>query len=417
MARRPAPRRPPPRQSASRSERRLAAVQHRRQQAAARSAAARRATQRRRRLKTLAVLATVAVAASIIAVVTLRGDEEPSRELRAEVVPGAAGPLAISVPPASYRAVYRAETYSGSTATVTTEDISIQRPFDGRVFIREGEPPGGAVQFEGRSTFGLYGNFTAGAVQVAAGAPAVALGDLRLASSLDALVGQGLFELRERRRAVLPAEDGAPPEARECQVYRTGSPLQTLTISAPTATDYVDACLDGTGLLLEEVAVAGGRLAQRLTATSIERDVAFDPGTFAVEGPRVGPDQGGAEVTEIDPSVSPGAGYWALDTPPAGFTHRGRFLVEAEGPSHVDVYVRGIDLVTIRQGPPAAEPEVRDTPPGGDVELGPLGPARTTLAATGATVIAHPGSEGFVHVTGTLAPAEIEAIAAALRRS
>lgn len=396
-----------PRRSATRSERRLAAVQRRRQLASARSTAARRAAQRRRRLRALAIFATVAVAASIVAVVALRPEKAPSTELRAEVVEGAAGPLAITALPASYHAVYRAETYDGSDATVTTEDISVQRPFDGRVFIREGEPPGGAVQFAGRSTFGAFGNYTDATPQIAGDAPTVALGDLRLANSLPELLGQGLFQLRERRRTSL---------GRECQVYRTGSPLQTLRITAPTATDYTDACLDETGLLLEEVTVSGGKLAQRLTATTLERDVSLDPAIFAVDGPRVGRDQGGAEVTEVDRTAAPTAGYWALDAPPAGFTHRGRFQVTAEGTSHVDVYVRGIDVVTVRQGPPAAEPDLSDAPAGREVELGSLGAARVAVSSIGPTIVAHPGGEAFVHVTGTLSPADLQGIAGGLRR-
>jgi hypothetical protein len=254
----------------------------------------------------------------------------------------------------------------------------------------------------------MYANYTeAGAAQVAGDAPTVALGDIRVAASLDDLVAEGLFVPGDRRRAL----------GRECQTYRTGSPLQSLKITAPTATDYVDVCLADTGLILEEVAIVGGEVAQRLTAVSLEVDPALDPAGFAIEGQRVAPDEGGAEVTELDRSVAPAPGYWALDAAPAGFSHRGRYLVAGAQSSHVDVYVRGIDVVTVRQGAPAAEPDMSDAGPGRDVDLGPLGAGRMLLRSIGPTVVAHPGAEAFVHVAGTVAPAEVQAIATALRRS
>lgn len=399
---------------ATRSERRRAAVQQRRRLAGGRSAAARRAAARRRWLRGLAVVAVLAAGGGALAYFSSR-DDGPSRQLRAERVDGVVGPLGISRVPESYRAVYRAEGYDGSAVTVSTEEITVQRPFDGRVFIREGEPPGGAVQFEGRSTFATYANYTgSGPAQVAGDAPSVALGDLRLGHILDELVARDLFVPGERRRLMLP--DGAGGEGRQCQAYRTGSSLQSLTVSAPTDENYTEACIDGAGLLLEEVTVVDGEVSQRLTATELELDLEVDPAIFTIEGERLGPEQGGAEVTEVDPAVAPVAGYWALDTVPDGFEHRGRYLVEGQASSHVDVYVRGVDLLTVRQGAPAAEPDESGTT-GRDVDLGPLGPGRLIPGTTGSKVVAHPGDEWFVHVSGTLAPAQLEALASALRRS
>jgi hypothetical protein len=233
----------------------------------------------------------------------------------------------------------------------------------------------------------------------------VALGDVRVAASMDELVSQGLFVLGDRRRAL----------GRECQTYRTGSPLQSLKITAPTVTDYVDVCLDEAGLILEEVTIAGGALTQRLTATSMDVDTTLDPSIFAIDGPRVGADQGGAVVTEVDRTVAPAPGYWAPSSVPTGWTHRGRYLVAAQGSSHVDVYVRGVDVVTIRQGPSAAEPEVTDASPGREVDLGPLGTSQLVLRSVGPTLVAHPGADSFVHVTGSVSPAELQSIASGLR--
>lgn len=399
------------RRSASRTERRQAAVRRRRQDAAARTTAARRAVRRKRRLKALAAFAVVVAVAGAGIGLAMRGggdDDGPSRDLRAARVAGATGRLPIAAAPAAYHAVYRAEVYKEAEVTVSTEEVWVRRPFDGRVAIREGEPPGTVGQFEGRSTFGVYANYTeAGAAQVAGDAPTVALGDVRVAASLDHLVAEGLFVPGDRRRAL----------GRECQTYRTGSPLQSLKITAPTATDYVDVCLDEAGLILEEMAVVGDKLTQRLTAVSFEVDPTLDPAGFVIEGQRVGPDQGGGEVTEIDRSVAPSAGYWALDAPPPGFSHRGRYLVAGQQSSHVDVYVRGVDIVTIRQGAPAAEPELTDAGPGREVDVGALGTGQMLLRSIGPTLVTHPGGEAFVHIAGTLAPGDLQAIAAGLRRS
>lgn len=394
--------------SASRTERRQAALHRRRQLATARTTAARKVARRRRRLRGAAILVVVAAGAGGVTTLALRGDDGPDQELRAARVPGANGALAMTATPASYRAVYRAEAYEGAQVTDSTEEISVRRPFDGRVDIREGEPPGGTPQFQGRSTFGVYANYTeAGAAQIAADAPTVALGDIRVAAAIDELVGQGLFVLGDRRRAL----------GRECQTYRTGSPLQSLKITAPTATDHVDVCLDDAGLILEEVTIAGGKVTQRLTAVSMERDAAIDPALFVIEGERVGVDQGGAVVTEVDRAVAPVPGYWALDAVPAGFTHRGRSLVVGKGSSYVDVYVRGVDIITVRQGEPAAEPDLTDSGAGREVELGALGQGRLLVRSTGPTLVARPAGASFLHVTGTLAPADLQALASSLRRS
>lgn len=400
----------------SRNERRQAALHRRRQDAAHRTAAARKSARRRRRLKALAGVVAVAVVATGV-VFLLRDDggddgDNPAVELLAEKVSGATGALAPSEPPTSYRAVYRAEGYQGAESTVSTEVVTVKRPFDGRVAILEGEPPGGAPRFEGRSTYGVYANYTdAGAAQAAADAPTVALGDLRLTASLDELLRQGLFVLGDRRRAKLGTE------TRECQTYRTGSPLQSLKITAPTDTDYVDACLDSTGLILEELVIAGGAPTQRLVATSLEPEPTLDPALFTIDAEKVGPDQGGAIVTEVDRATAPAPGYWSPAATPAGFTHQGRYKVEGKNTSWVDVYVRGIDLVTIRQGAPAAEPDMSDIGPGTDVDLGPLGPGKMLLRTVGPTVVGHPGSEAFVHVAGSVSPADVAALASALRKT
>jgi hypothetical protein len=381
----------------------------------------RRAGRRRRRLRVLggvAVIAAVVGASLGLARLRSGSGHPPSPALNAAPVPGAEGPLAMADTPAGYHAVYRAESYQGAKVTRTTEDISVRRPFDGRVSIREGTTPAGALQFEGRSTLGSYANYTeSGPSQVSGDAPGVAFGDLRLGSSLDDLVANGLFLPRERRQAL----------GQECQVYRTGSPLQSQKVTAPTATDYADTCLNAAGLPLEEVTVVGGKLTQRLTATELVADPAFEPDTFTIQGDPVSFGQGGSVLTPVDPAASPPPGFWQLDGPPAGFEHQGRYVlqtVDQAAPdsgqpvsSYVDAYVRGADVLVVRQGPVAGEPDLTPAPPDGDpFDLGPLGPAQVHLSSVGPTVAARPGTDTYVDVSGTLSPAELRGVAAGLRQ-
>ena len=85
--------------------------------------------------------------------------------------------------------------------------------------------------------------------------------------------------------------------------------------------------------------------------------------------------------------------------------------------SYVDVYVRGVDIVTVQQGAPDAEPDLSDAGPGKDVDLGALGAGKMVLRSIGPTMIAHPGGTAFVDVAGTLSPAEMTTIAASLHQS
>ncbi len=409
------------RPSATRSDRRRAALQRRRQLTAARSATARRAVNRRRGVRVLAgAVVVVFLGGSVLTFVAVRGGGggPPSPVLHSALVKDATGALGMPNTPGGYHAVYKAESYSGSKATLSTEDVTVQRPFNGRVDIREGTTPSGALQFEGRSTLGLYSNNDqSGSQQVSGDAPAVAFGDVRIGPSLGDLVGKGLFVLRERRHAL----------GQDCQVYRTGSPLQSLKITAPTATDYADACINADGLPLEEVTVVGGKLTQRLTATELVDDPGFEPNTFTITGDPVGFDQGGSVLKPIDVATAPAAGYWQLD-PPAGFDHTGRYQLlspdqatqGAGDPiqSYVDVYVRGLDILVLRQGPAAGEPDVSSAASAGDpVDVGPLGSARLMLSSIGPIVAAHPGTDSFVQLTGTVAPTDLQAMAGGLHQS
>ena len=101
-------------------------------------------------------------------------------------------------------------------------------------------------------------------------------------------------------------------------------PLESFGTQAPTATDYTDACIDSAGLMLEEVSVQSGALAERIIATAVDipshrhrRHVRHHrhPTPLA---------DGGTESTPSTPPRRPsrllGAGR-----PPDGYTLKGRY--------------------------------------------------------------------------------------------
>lgn len=335
----------------------------------------------------------------------------PPPKLRAALVDKKATALAITSPPTMYRVRYHIESYptgetKGSKPASTTEDVTIRRPFEGRIVEREGTPPGTKLQLDIRSVLGLRGDYSqADAVQVTQEAPGPALGDVRLDASLDELVSSGFLAPRERRRAL----------GRECQVYRTGLPLESLSISKAAADGYTDACVDASGLLLEEFSVSGGKLTSRVTAIELDERPDLPADTFSVEGTPKGVDQGGVDLTRVGSATAPApvAAYWRFSEPPSGFEDRGRFLLtaaDADGtpqPRYVDVYAKGRDLLLVEQGPKAAEPEA-SVIPGQDVDGGPLGPGTVVPGLAGNVLTVHPGTDWFVRLTATLTPQDLQ---------
>jgi hypothetical protein len=147
----------------------------------------------------------------------------------------------------------------------------------------------------------------------------------------------------------------------------------------------------------------------------------------------------GVELTSLDTGAPPVAGYWVLDAP-AGHEYQGRYLLRepAAAPdngttdtttstttagqsaavkSYVDVYVSGANVLTIHQGPSAAEqaPDSSD-PTAQTASVDALGAVETRTALNGNTLIAHPASQAdwFVHVSATVSLAELEQLAAPL---
>jgi hypothetical protein len=415
-------------QSLSRDARRRAAVAMRHERA--RRTAKLHRTRRKRRIVAVSVLAALVLVAGLgYFFIGSGGSSTTNYTLTAPLAPATDPPVTISNVPTSYQLVYRVQSFGDSPAT-NTEVITVKRPFDSKLEQKTGEPPGNDVQQSLVWTLGKYAQTSSGgSPSVDGSAPQAALGDMRFDATLQNLVADGSFATREKRTVL----------GRECQVYRTGQALETFTVSAATKLDYTDACIDASGLLLEEVSVSSGKLAERLIATAVDDTTAQPDATFAVTGDPTSLAAGGTSLTPADPANPPVAGYWHMDAPPAGYQFQGRYLLQtpsdssassdptattttttAPSPpvsSYVDVYVNGPNTITVRQGPAAGEPTPDTTgDTGTTVDLGPLGSANLTTSLSGSRLVAHPSAPTgwYVEVMGTVPRSTLQDVAKSL---
>jgi hypothetical protein len=423
------------RKQPTRNDRRRVDVARRRHAA---TAAAKAQQRRRRRLAVGGAAVAVLVIGGALAatLVATGGDEDsPDAELTGEVVETSDdSPLTVTGPDA-YRVQYQSDAYEGRDLTSTTMTFNVQRPFDATVDSKVGVPPGSDLQWAVTSNLGLYADTSEGTTTVSAALPQPALGDLRLDATLPDLVAKELFLPRERRELL----------GRECQVYRTGAPVETFSIAFPTNTTYSDVCIDAAGLMLEEVSVTNGAVTGRMTASEIATEPTLDEGIFSIDEQPVGLADGAFELQPLDaaaPTADGTAGAWAFPDVPEGYELQGRYkllqpapapadetattdatdtTVAADAPpleSYVDVYVDGTNLVVLLQGPVAAEPSAESVA-AETVDLGALGQANVTAGLSTSTLLTHPTDTAgwFVQLGGTVAVATLEELARTLTAS
>ncbi len=409
----------------------------------------------------IAVLACVAVLSAVIVVALVNSKEpaaSPSSELTATPVTGASGVLVIDAPPAAYTITYRLEgadsdpsplddagvddpggaaagtSSAAITFTTSTESFQVQRPFRTRIVSRVGAPPGTQQQWAIISDLGVSSSSAEGATEpdVETILPSAGIGDWRLDAVLGDLVADGSFVVRGRRELL----------GRQCQVYRTGSPLENYEVTAPTATTYADVCVDAAGLVLEQVAVRDGRVDEHLTATGVDPVAALGDDAFAIVGSPAPLTSGGMRLTLLS-GPTDDASYWSLPSPPAGFALIGRYALEQNATtpsasgvpsdpgspgapgslgattavtSYVDVYTNGPNTVVVHQGPTSVE---RTSVPAATVNIAGLGTVDLDARLTGNALVAHPASspDWFVDMSATMPRADLVHLAGALRRS
>ena len=375
----------------------------------------------------LAAVLAIAVVAALVTGGSGSNDGPRSTLLSATPVEGADGPLALGAVPSEYTVTYQLVTTDGAnnvadtapapetrTYTTTTETFRVRRPFSTHIDSLDGSPPGDGLQQTIISDLGLYATSSAADAdqQVETIMPGAGIGDWRLDAVLGDLVDDGTFVVGERRELL----------GRQCQVYRTGSPLENYELTRPSDTTYTDVCVDAAGLVLEQVAVEDGALLEHLTATAVDATPTLTADDFAITGTPPGLDDGGMVLTPID-GVPSDPSYWSFSQAPPGYSLQGRYTWQQNATdavsqgagtdassgepttvvtSYVDVYTDGADVLVVHQGPTSVEPD-SNTDPTIDGTAPSLGEVTLQSKLTGTQLLAHPNAtpDWFVQVTAT----------------
>jgi hypothetical protein len=314
--------------------------------------------------------------------------------------------VAADAPVAAYRVRYRIEEQDGDRVRVSRADLDVRRPFQSRLVTRRGD----TIVAERVGDFGYLGQRTAKETKVLVAEPGPAPDDIR-GDLFDA--GDG-----EVRRVA----------GRLCQVHHFGAPLFGGQV---VPGDTTDTCIDGAGIVLEEVVYNGKRILSRWLAQRVDGppgdDVAFDLGDVDP----VPPEEGGGTLQEVEPTSQSLGTFFELTALPEGFTHRGRYAIvppqaattdDENTRSQViagvaDVYVRGIDVFVIDQGGTLGQVPPFGVHPNSDSvddlgAVGVLGESFRTPNGAEVRTLIPPGR--YVRVFGTLRVDDLVAIARSL---
>lgn len=340
---------------------------------------------------------------------------------------GTTKPLVFTSPAAGYDVTYRVEFDSGAAKTFATERVFVQRPFNRRDELFTGQPRGRGP--DGRRTSLTLHTFDRTLSQqetapplVLTTPPLVAVDDVRL----DALLPD-LLRLRYARVVGRHVVLG-----RRCEVVRTTVALGSTFLSGLTSArppTRVDTCVDSSGLVLDERRYDRGRQTERRLAVAVDAQ-APQPATslFGVAAAPVAATEGGGFVRQLaDDSRPPGRAFWRLLSPPAGFTHRGRYAVVPPQPRSdqpgaayalvsgiVDVYVDGSDVITIDQGGTLGQGRPFAPAPNAPHVQTPIGDGEVLLSGNTAEVRVFVPPGRYVTVAGTVAVAFVTRIAQSL---
>ena len=381
----------------------------------------------RRRNIGLAVAAALAVVVAVWALVVRdgggAGDAGPdlapiSREGSEEVAGGVVAPAPA---PVSYRIVYRVEDV-GPEIGYRTDVVSVRRPWESRLDSRSGRPPGDEELSSQVATFGQRRTHAVGQDPVVLElGPALPASDVRTAAVLEPAVAAGRIERREVRRVA----------GRLCQVYRSGDYLSAVSLSPPAEELHADSCVDGAGLLLEEVLVSEGKPIARRVAVEVEEGVALADDRFPTGEPTLDASKGGGSLRRLAEGSTPPGPFFVADAIPEGFTATGRFsLVPPQAENFgedgtrqafqragiVDVYVRGIDVLVVEQGATLqGAPPFEPDPTNPTVDLAAFGTGEVRFSALGNSVRAQRAGGRYVQATGTLPHDELAAVLRSLR--
>ena len=378
------------------------------------------AEQRRKRRKKIALVAAVVLAgAGVVTTVLIWPEPKVKLELTAPVIAKQSPPLTIGAVSDSYNITYQVQVIADSGSVENhLEKVSIKRPFDDHVIFYAGDAVSDTTEFEVINNFALSSTSNGGAApEIRHTLPAPSNSDVRVDLTLNDLVSGGYFVAREQRRLI----------DRDCTVYRTGRTVESNTVAKATATDYVDVCIDNTGLVLEEMSVNSSKISLRVIAKEISADPQVGTDLLTVEGTPLGTADGAPLLDEIDKNTIPNANLLSLPTVPAGYEHKGRYVyreapaADAAGAgvaptkdTYVDVYVNGSRSLVIQQGATANETQV-DTTDAQSIDIGLLGQAKLVLGVSNNSIVVNPTGEWFIHLNGAMSASELQDLARQLR--
>lgn len=252
-------------------------------------------------------------------------------------------PAPVRVEVDEYAVTYRVETFSAGTVLIDTEVRRHRFPFDAEILTFASEPDDVAADDDRsaateRSAY-VMGGFETGtpgqSQTVLSIVPGIASRLGHFGGDLSRAVDEGLVEHTGRRLAVA---------GRDCDVYRTRSPLDVVRLEPPTADDHTDLCIAPDGLVLREVWHRKGELFRRRTAIDVE-EAAVPAERFELVGFRIPDANGGGRVRRLLPdSTAPGVPHLLPRSLPDGFESIGRFVYVADS-LESDVASAGIERI------------------------------------------------------------------------
>ncbi len=317
----------------------------------------------------------------------------------------------IEAPP-TRRIEYRIEVGPVGDAVVGVDRVLVDRPFASRLESWDGPEAVGDPASVTVAGFGVLRVEGGGEPVVIEGPPAPAPADDRILAGLPAAVEAGAVELREVREVL----------GRRCRIVRSADPLAVGDLFASPGPDrFTDTCVDGAGLVLEEVSVSEGQRVQRRVATALDLDPEVDPDLLRTGEANRTTQDGGGFVAELVPGTG-APGPFLESEAPAGFDRRGRYAVIPSQPEAFsdptrrdeqltfvsDVFVDGIDVVVLDQGGTLGGIDRFEGARGVEVEVALDGSGTRTGLLTfgrgGTVLLVRLDGGRFVRARGTVAP-------------
>jgi len=360
------------------------------------------------------VLALATLGMGVLGLTVLSVGRDGGSRTGSVVVSVRGAPLGTVRTPTAYALEVAVEAEDGRRVRV--ERVLVRRPFEGRV-ERLGSPPGATDL----SSFGVIGVLADdGRSSVTVIRPEPGVGDIAPLPALEAARRRGHAALRERRRIT--------GLSRQCQVYRLGGSLEEPALVPWDGDDrnYTDVCIDGRGLVLEEVGVRDGRTTERRLVTVVDTSPEIPTGAFSVpDGAGTPGGSGGASLTPLGAHADL---RWRSTVVPAGFRLRGRYAVVPEPggvpasrpeplvSAVVEVLVRDGELLVVEHGvTQGGQQAFAPHPFGIAVDLGTAGPGQLVLGPRLSEVRASQGEGRYVRVYGTTNPDLLVRVARGLR--